>query len=104
MKNKTYVSGKITGLSKEECEFNFSQGTLEAQEFSKEVLNIYEVVPFVKGKTWKQYMSEDVLYLFECDSIYMLSNWGDSKGARLERAIAIEMGLDIIYQSEYKNK
>ena len=95
LKNKTYISGKITGLSK--------KGSDEASLFSKEVINIYEVVPYDKSKSWKDYMIEDMNYLLDCDAIYMLSNWGDSKGARIERAIAIELGIEVIYQTEYNN-
>jgi hypothetical protein len=43
-------------------------------------------------------MLEDIKALFECQAIYMLNNWGSSTGARIERSIAIEMGIEIIYQ------
>ena len=34
----------------------------------------------------------------ECDSIYMLSGWENSKGARAEHAIAVCLDLEIIYE------
>lgn len=101
---KTYVSGKITGLTPEQCKENFRIGTEECSEFSDYVLNIYEEVPYDPNKTWSEYMVDDLRLLLLCDSIYLLDNWGDSKGARIERMIALELGIAIIYQSEYRNK
>ena len=33
-----------------------------------------------------------------CDAIYMLRGWENSKGARAEHAVAVWLGLEIIYQ------
>jgi hypothetical protein len=43
-------------------------------------------------------MKEDISALLTCDAIYLLKNWGDSRGARIERAIALELGIKIIYE------
>jgi hypothetical protein len=49
-------------------------------------------------KSWENYMLVDINALFKCDAIYMLKNWFYSKGSRIERAIAIEMDIIIIYE------
>lgn len=36
--------------------------------------------------------------LVGCDAIYMLRGWEQSKGARAEHAVAVWIGLEIIYQ------
>ena len=36
--------------------------------------------------------------LVDCDAIYMLRGWENSKGARAEHAVAVWVGLDIMYQ------
>ena len=36
--------------------------------------------------------------LTRCDAIYMLRGWEQSKGARAEHAVAVWIGLEIIYQ------
>lgn len=95
-----YISGKITGLPIEVAKENFQTAKAElrkAYEFEK-IVNPMEVVPFNEQWTWHDYMVEDIKYLLKCSAIYMLKNWGDSKGARIERAIAIESGLQIMYQ------
>lgn len=68
-----------------------------------EVVNPMREVPYEKGKTWEQYMLEDIALLFGCDSVFMLDNWESSKGARIECGIAKEMSKTIIFQSELAN-
>ena len=41
-----------------------------------------------------------LLDLFNCDAIYMLRGWEQSKGATAEHAVAKWIGLEIIYQGE----
>ena len=36
--------------------------------------------------------------LVDCDAIYMLRGWERSKGARAEHAVAVWIGLEIVYQ------
>lgn len=42
-----------------------------------------------------EYIRKDITDLLTCDAIYMLPGWTRSKGARLEHAIAVELGLEI---------
>jgi hypothetical protein len=44
-------------------------------------------------------MKEDIKALCDCDQIFMLSNWVDSKGAIIEHAIAMYLGIKVIYQT-----
>jgi len=44
-------------------------------------------------------MKEDVKALCECDEIFMLSNWIDSKGAIIEHTIAMYLGLKVCYEA-----
>tara|TARA_R110000868_G_scaffold181220_19_gene422138 strand:- start:618 stop:917 length:300 start_codon:yes stop_codon:yes gene_type:complete len=95
---KIYISGKITDLDYLVAYSNFEK----AEQVIKEMPNSYSVNPMkiehIHDRTWENYMLEDIKALFYCDAIYMLNNWGQSKGARIERAIALEMGIEIIYE------
>jgi hypothetical protein len=93
-----YISGKITGLDIEVAKQNFkhAENELILQGFT--VINPMELVPYDPKLTWDDYMVEDIKALFRCNAIFMLRNWSDSKGARIERAIAVEMEQQIIYQ------
>ena len=51
--------------------------------------------------SWAQQMTASLGMLFECDAIYLLHDWKESRGARIERNIADEMGFEIIEQPKY---
>ena len=50
------------------------------------------------AKNWEDYMAEDLKELLKCDGIYLMKNWGSSRGARCEYALAKELGLIIIFE------
>lgn len=97
--NRTiYISGKITGLDIDNAASIFKEAEQNLKSEFKNVINPMELVPYDDKLTWHDYMVKDIEALLKCDAIFMLKNWGQSKGARVERAIAIELGLEIIYQ------
>lgn len=99
MKDKTiYISGKISGLDTKQAAFLFYDAEIKLLQQFKNVINPMELVPYDPKLTWHYYMVKDIEALLQCDAIFMLKNWGQSKGARVERAIAIELGIEIIYQ------
>jgi hypothetical protein len=95
---KVYISGKISGLEFADAYSNF--------EFAEKYINLLTnhvavnpmKIEHVHDLSWESYMVEDIRALFSCDAIYLLSNWEESKGARIEKAIAKEMDIEIIYQ------
>jgi hypothetical protein len=48
--------------------------------------------------TWEAYMKEDIKALCDCEAVYLLRNYSDSRGALLELAIANELKMEVIYQ------
>lgn len=99
---KIYVSGPITGLDTEVAKHNFDVAVgflvLEQHWTEDEIVNPMTLSPEIPGKQWVEYMKEDIAALLECTHIFMLKGWSNSRGARLERTIAIELGLDIQYE------
>lgn len=98
---KIYISGKITGLPIKNVieKFKWHAAFLKLKGYSP--INPVEINPFDESKTWHDYMIEDVRVLLKCDAIYMLKDWGQSKGARLEYQIAKELGLKIFFEGEF---
>lgn len=94
-KEKVYISGKITGLPIDEAKDNFNNAENKLREKGYEVVN-----PFNNGlpekSTWMEHMKADIKLLMECDLICLLSNWVDSKGAKIEFNIAKRMGYKVI--------
>ena len=102
MAKKIYISGKITGLTTEEIKSRFGNAELAIEIAGDEPVNPLKVAPYDPAHTWEHYMVEDIRALLGCNAILMLSNWQDSKGARIEHAIAKEMGLEIFYDKNHK--
>lgn len=92
---KVYISGKVTGLKREEAWMNFQTAEDRLTEEGYEVVN-----PLKNGldfdESWQDHMREDVKLLMECDAIHMMNNWEDSGGATLERLLAEMIGLRFI--------
>lgn len=91
---KIYISGPMTGLPEHNFPaFNAKAAELRAQ--GHEVVNPAEL-PEIPNGTWADYLKRDLPLLFECEAIYLMGGWFDSKGARLEWHNASELGLRII--------
>ena len=94
---KMYISGKITGLDYQEA---FNSFELAEKEF---LIKGWEVINPMKLKhqhdeSWQNYMREDLKALLDCGCVYMLNNWEDSVGARIEHKLAMDLEILIIYQ------
>jgi hypothetical protein len=95
---RIYISGQISGLEYADAFERFEQAENKFKDDNwDEIVNPMKL-NHEHDKSWENYMLVDIKALFECDAIYMLNNWGNSKGARIERSIAIEMDIIIIYE------
>lgn len=94
---RVYVSGKMSGLPDLGFPlFNKAAASLRASGY--EVVNPAEMDAADTGpKEWHEYLRRDITELVKCDAIALLPNWTESKGARLERHIAVELGMREIF-------
>jgi len=99
---KIYIAGKITGLPYEKVVEKFNERSEIIRSRGHEPVSPIDVSPFKPSKEWHDYMIDCIGALLMCDGIYMISNWGQSKGARIEYQIAKELGLPIFFESESK--
>lgn len=92
---KVYISGPITGLLYEEVEKAFNEAEVRLQERGYEVVN-----PLKNGlpreSTWNEHMRADLKLLLDCDAIYMLDGWNNSKGAMIELKLAFDLCIPAI--------
>ncbi len=51
----------------------------------------------IEAMRWEDYMKEDIRVMMDCDEVHMLPDWRESRGASLERDIAIRLGMKVIY-------
>ena len=97
---KVYISGKITGMPMDEVEKLFEKAEREMRKCFDDVLSPLWIPVNQNNPEWRHYMIEDIKVLVDCDAIYMISNWKESRGAILEHHIAKELGMNIIYGQE----
>lgn len=95
---KIYVAGKITGENRWEMKAKF---TRTAEQLKREgnspfvpcVLPDYPEVPH------SDYMHICYAMIDVCDAVYMLADWQQSKGARMELQYACDHRKEILYEN-----
>lgn len=98
-----YISGPITGRPESVYIPAFAQAKNKLTEAGYYPINPCEL-SHLHDKKWESYMAEDFRALLDCQAIYMLPDWKESKGARIEHAVASELGMEIIYSNEWKEE
>jgi len=94
--SKVYIAGKINGLNNYREIFKEVEDRLITE--GNVVMN-----PAVLGEgfNYEAYMPICLAMLEACDTVFMLNNWKDSKGAKVEHEYAKLQGKKIIYQEHY---
>lgn len=94
---KIYIAGKISGLNRYDVinKFEAAQKPLVAnghQVFIPSVLPAYDEV------SHEDYLHICYAMIDICDAVYMLSDWQQSKGARMELQYAADYRKEILYE------
>ena len=105
---RRYLSGKMTGRDKDDYTRQFAR----AEQFYKsggfDVVNPVkigeEILKTNPKATYSEIMAADLKALAECTHITLLEGWEASKGAKMEKAEAEEMGLEIMYLKLFGGK
>lgn len=96
---KIYLSGKIAGLDEKTYKENFSRAEKRVREIINDnyaiIVNPAMLPPV--HMSWADYLIRDLMLLKDCDMIFMLPGWEESKGAITERAFATGAGIEIKY-------
>jgi hypothetical protein len=109
---KTYISGKISGLPEHEARAKFDNTAILLKAKGYIPVNPFDVQPLPPVQTahalslpaapaWEDYMAADIRALMDCQAIYMQRDWGQSKGARIEYQIALELGLVVMFEGQF---
>lgn len=95
MNRTAYVAGKITGLPKTDVKSKFNMITNQLMSMGYHVVNPEGV--YHEYKTWDDAVRNDIKKMLECDEVHMLPDWQESRGAQLERDIALRLGMQVVY-------
>ena len=100
---KIYISGKITGLPLSEVRQRFADTAAFLDTIGFEAVN-----PLNNGleekADWKDHMAADIRMLLDCDAIYMMDNWMESRGASIEYDIANRLNMDVWFESTIRRE
>ena len=94
---KIYISGRITGLNQHVAFGLFDQAEKFLAAAGHTPINPMRLEHKHTG-TWEEFMIEDIKALLTCEGIFMLPNWGQSAGARIEYTIAREREMKVMFQ------
>lgn len=106
-----YVAGIVTDggrLPVADARNRFAEGCREVQALGYNAISPMEIARSNGlreadeggNHPWLAFMKCNIRTLLECDGIYLLRGWENSRGARLEKLIADGLGMLILYQDE----
>lgn len=96
---KIYIAGKIGNLPFDEVKKNFAEAKEQVKEMGFEPVSPLDL-PHNHGKTWGEYMCEDLRAMLDCDGVFALRNARHSPGATIEIETAVKVGLTVYHQQE----
>ena len=95
--NKCYIAGKVTGLEKVDAAYFFLSGERWCEANGLIPVNPFALFDGSQLPYW-HIMFLCIRQLAGCRTVFMLNNWRDSRGARIERVVAMLMLKRIVYQ------
>lgn len=100
---KIYISGKVTGLPYDQAVDKFAKA--QAMLMQRYPTAIIENPIAITGhmdqsEPWEAFMRLCLMELTKCTHIYMLPCWRNSAGAKVELKMAIDLGLEIIFENQ----
>ncbi len=98
-KIKIYISGAIAHLDIDERKkvFGDTAKWLELKGF--EAVNPFNN-PLADDDDWHEHMRYDIGSLLDCDGVYMLKGWEQSKGCKLELDVASSCGIPVYFEGQ----
>lgn len=105
-----FMSGPMTGYE----DFNYpafheageklSKAGIEFESAAHECTGQYIYPPRADNAgPWDYYMRKSIRQLTQCQAILMLPGWQDSRGAQLEKHIAEELGMVVLYLGSHES-
>jgi hypothetical protein len=86
-----YISGAITGQPDGNKRlFNYAEAQIVAA--GHKAINPHKVCEGITGE-WSDYMRACIKALMDADAILLLPEWENSRGAKIEMMLAVNLGL-----------
>lgn len=95
MGKTAYIAGKMYGLPAEQVREKFERASTDLRNQGYEVVS--PASDLHPDDSWESTMRHSIKSMLECDEVHMLPCWQESRGAQLERDIAVRLGMDVVY-------
>lgn len=104
-----YIAGRYTGRTHDaESYFEIQHNIAAAAETARKLARLGYgffcphqhsahfgvIAPDIQPDFWYE---QDLHFMYDCDALLMLPGWEDSKGAKNERAEAMQTGIPVFY-------
>jgi hypothetical protein len=98
---KIFISGRVTGLTRQEAERNFNRGVKMLMQNTYDYVNPLDLIP--EGADNREAMKILLPVLTECDGILLLNDHKQSEGSHIEKNLARYCGLQLFYEDDLSN-
>jgi hypothetical protein len=95
---RLYVAGRIA--NENGYREKFATACDEVRTMGHEPVNPCEIDHSCHNRSWEEFMIADIREMLDCDGVYALSDWSNSKGATIEVELAMKLNKVIIYQAQ----
>ena len=95
MSKTIFVAGKMFGLPEAQVREKFEKAAADLQGQGYTVIS--PISDMETGKPWEDTIRKSIKSMLDCDEVHLLPCWQESRGAQLERDIAIRLGMDVVY-------
>lgn len=96
-KKKIYIAGKVTGEPIPECTMKFVSAQVALERLGHIAVNPLAVVGDWKCP-WDLAMRKCIVALMDCDMVFMLDDYKNSPGAKLELSIAEALHIPVLHE------
>lgn len=93
---RLYLSGAMSGLP----ESNYPAFNTEAARLRALGYDVANPAENARQESWEAYMRVAVVQMLACDLVAMLPGWKASRGATIERRLALELGMPVFNANE----
>lgn len=96
MRTKIYIAGPVSGLPN----YNhhaFVQAAHEVHALGFDAINPHTLCRHANPDDWHACLKICLHHLVLCNGIYMLKGWQNSRGATLERSVAMQLNIPVHY-------
>jgi hypothetical protein len=91
---RVYIAGPMTGFP------DFNYPAFNAQAATLRSLGFHVENPAENPKppsgAWSDYMRLSIAQVVTCDMVVVLDGWAESRGARIEVELALDLGMSVI--------